>query len=118
MSGTAPDEDAEASGGGRWEIPVLQTTAHSGEGVDGLLEAISSHRSFLEGTGALQARREARAAGRVRDVVEREIRKRTWRHAEVRRVLDRGVAEIVAGRETPYSLAEAIISELMVPGTK
>jgi LAO/AO transport system kinase len=103
---------------GGWEIPVLQTTAHSGEGVDGLMEAISSHRSFLERTGALQVRREARAAGRVRDVVEREIRRLTWRHAGVRRVLEKGVGEIVEGRETPYSMAGAIISEIMGPGTK
>ena len=36
----------------------------------------------------------------------------------IREILENGVAEIVAGRETPYSLAEDIISELVGPGTK
>jgi LAO/AO transport system kinase len=116
-----PEKDRAREGGGpggtAWEIPVLQTTAHSGEGVDSLLEAISSHRSFLESTGLLQTRREARAAGRVRDVVEREIRKLTWRHDGVKGFLEEGVGEIVAGRETPYSLAQAIISEVLGAGT-
>ncbi len=116
-----PEGSRAREGGGpeeaAWEIPVLQTTAHSGEGIEGLLKAISSHRSFLETTGLLQTRREARAAGRVRDVVERGIRKLTWRHAGVQGLLEERVGEIVAGRETPYSLAQAIMSELLGAGT-
>ncbi len=109
--------EAGESGEPRWEIPVLQTTAHSGDGVDGLLEALSAHRSFLEETGALQARREARAAGRVRDVVNREIRRLTWKHPGVARILEGGIGEIVEGRATPYSLAKAIIAEVIGSGT-
>ena len=102
----------------KWEIPVLQTVAQSGEGVPELLDAVANHRSFLEASGVLAARREARAAGRVRDVVERELRRIAWTHAGVREILEKGVAGILAGRETPYSLADDIITELVGSGTK
>jgi LAO/AO transport system kinase len=101
----------------KWAIPVLQTVAQSGQGVEELLSAISEHRAFLEESGILQSRREARAAGRVRDVVERQLRRVTWNHPGVRNILEEGVAEIVAGRETPYSLAKRIVGELVDSGT-
>jgi LAO/AO transport system kinase len=97
----------------KWEIPVLQTVAHAGEGVTALLDAIEDHRAFLEMSGGLAVRRRARAAGRVRDVVERELRRVSWAQEGVRRMLEEGVPEIVSGRETPYSLAGAIIDALM-----
>jgi hypothetical protein len=49
----------------------------------------------------------------VQDVVNRQIRRLTWSDQGVQTVLDEGVGEIVAGRETPYSLAKAIIEEFM-----
>ena len=117
-----PGEEVESDQGGsgqpKWEIPVLQTVAQTGEGVMELLDAVADHRSFLELSGGLAARRKARAAGRVRDVVERELRRVAWAHAGVQKILEKGVVEIGAGRKTPYSLAADIIAELMGPGTK
>jgi LAO/AO transport system kinase len=96
-----------------WEIPVLQTVAQSGEGVPDLVEAIAQHRSYLEASGKLLERRGARAAGRVRDVVNRELRRVAWSHPRVKELLEEGVEEIVAGRETPYSLASKIMNEIL-----
>ncbi len=118
VPGEEVDSDQGGSGQPKWEIPVLQTVAQTGEGVRELLDAVADHRSFLELTGGQAARREARAPGRVRDVVERELRRVSWSHAGVQEILEKGVAEIGAGRKTPYSLAADIIAELMGPGTK
>jgi LAO/AO transport system kinase len=109
----APEKVAE---GPAWRIPVLKTVAQSGEGIPALLDAIDRHREFLEASGTLLARREARAARRVRDVVNRELRKLAWNHPGVGKILDSGVQEIVGGRETPYSLAARLIAELMGSG--
>lgn len=111
-----PQATSAASGDGKetgWEIPVLTTVAQSGEGVPELLEAVARHRVFLEGSGVLESRRRSRAAGRVRDVVERELRRIAWSNPTVSRILAEGVDEIVAGRETPYSLAGRILAELL-----
>jgi LAO/AO transport system kinase len=101
-----------------WEIPVLTTVAQTGEGIPDLLQAIDDHRAFLEESGDLIRRREARAADRVKDVVNRELRRIAWGHQGVMDTLVSGVAEIVAGRETPYSLAGKIVTELMEAGTR
>jgi LAO/AO transport system kinase len=113
-----PESGAVTSGSAEdaipaWEIPVLTTVAQTGEGVEDLLQAILAHRAFLEESGTLLVRREARAAGRVRDVVDRQLRRLTWNHEGVGKTLEVGVGEIVAGRETPYSLARAIIEEFL-----
>jgi LAO/AO transport system kinase len=107
------EERSPESGTLEWEIPVLQTVAQSGEGVPDLVEAIAQHRSYLEASGKLLERRGARAAGRVRDVVNRELRRVAWSHPRVKELLEEGVEEIVAGRETPYSLASKIMNEIL-----
>ena len=117
LGANLPEKREDSTGGSEptWEIPVLQTVAQTGGGVGELMEAIADHRAFLESSGGLAVRREARAAGRVRDVVERELRRVSWTHPEVRRILEEGVAGIVTGRGTPYSVAGAIVAELMGP---
>jgi LAO/AO transport system kinase len=101
---------------GAWDIPVVKTVAQTGEGIGELMEVVDRHHAFLEATGGLEERRRARAAGRVKDVVERELRRVAWSSPEVRQVLARGVDEIVAGGETPYSLARRILEALLGPG--
>jgi LAO/AO transport system kinase len=43
-----------------WEIPVLETEAANGKGVNALVEHIGRHRNLLEASGALAQRRMAR----------------------------------------------------------
>ncbi|MGW8265581.1 MAG: methylmalonyl Co-A mutase-associated GTPase MeaB [Longimicrobiales bacterium] len=109
---SAPSE-GPGGRGPKWEIPVLKTVAQSGEGVAELLVAIASHREFLETSGGLEERRKIRAAGRVRDVVEREFRKVAWTDPGVRATLESGVSGILSGAETPYSLGARILESLM-----
>ena len=112
LDGSGPDGDRGPTIP-TWEIPVLTTVAQSGEGVPHLMELIESHRRFLKESGTLAVRRLARASGRVQDVVEREFRKVAWTDPGVRTRLERGVAEIMAGKETPYSLGGKILRGLM-----
>jgi len=99
-----------------WEIPVLTTVAHAGEGVDEVMAAIARHRAFLQDSGELETRRRARAQGRVRDVVEREFRQLIGTSPRVRAILDGGVDQILAGEETPYSLGARILEVLLAQG--
>ena len=99
-----------------WRIPVLETVAQSGEGVDELLETVERHRTHLVERGELEERRRARAERRVRDVVERELKRRAWADASSLERLEAGVAGIADGSETPYSVAGGIVAELMGTG--
>jgi LAO/AO transport system kinase len=96
-----------------WEVPVLTTNALTNDGVPGLVEAIDGHRVWLEASGELVRRRRDRASGRVRDVVERELRRTTWSSPETTATLGAGVERIEAGSATPYSVAREILARLL-----
>jgi LAO/AO transport system kinase len=96
-----------------WEIPGLETNAVEGTGVEALMDAIERHRAWLEGSGELAARRRDRARGRVRDVVEREMRRSAWGSEAVQSRLDDGVERISRGEGTPYSVARELLSLIL-----
>jgi LAO/AO transport system kinase len=101
---------AEAPG---WEIPVLSTNALTGEGLPELVDAIDRHRAWLDVSGERARRRRERERGRVRDVVERGLRRAAWLSGETAAALEAGVARIEAGRATPYSVAGEILARLL-----
>lgn len=96
-----------------WEIPVLETSSLDGTGVEALMQAIEQHRAWLERSGELEARRRDRARGRVRDVVDRELKRAAWSSGEVQAGLDAGVDRIAAGDATPYSVARELLARLL-----
>jgi LAO/AO transport system kinase len=100
-----------------WEIPVLKTFGLTGEGVPELLEAIDRHRTWLGAGGELAARRRARSLRRIRDVVDRDLRKAAWSSTESAEALARGLDAIEGGDATPYSVARRILDDLLPPGT-
>jgi LAO/AO transport system kinase len=107
-------EDAPPAEAG-WSIPVLKTVAQTGEGVQELVEAIDAHRTWLSESGGLDERRRARARIRVRDVVDRELRRVAWSSPAVNDRLEAGVDRIQARDATPYSVAREILAELLIP---
>ncbi len=96
-----------------WATPVLTTNALTEEGVPDLLDAIDRHRDWLETSGQLGARRRNRDRARVRDVVDREMRRAAWRSDDIRTRLDAGLDRIEGGEGTPYSVAREILDELL-----
>jgi LAO/AO transport system kinase len=119
MAAAARARKARDRGGARgdtsegWTIPVLKTVAQTGDGVPELLDAVERHRAHLVASGELERRRRARAERRVRDVVDRELRRVAWRSPAVADRLAAGLDRIVAGQETPYSVAAGILDELL-----
>jgi LAO/AO transport system kinase len=99
-----------------WQIPVLKTVAHTGEGVPELLEALAAHRSHLVETGELEVRRRARTETRIRDVVERELKRRAWSDPDATERLAGGPGRVVGGEDTPYSVAQEIVGGLLRGG--
>jgi LAO/AO transport system kinase len=96
-----------------WDIPVLTTNALTSEGLEELLAAIDAHRDWLEASGELAARRRERARRRVRDVVDRELRRVAWSSSETAGRLDGGLDRIEAGEATPYSVGREILDSLL-----
>jgi LAO/AO transport system kinase len=113
-----PDGDDAQDSLPSWEPPVLLTMAQSGDGVEALRATVDEHRGWLLESGQLEARRRDRMADRIREVLDREARRR------VRRVLaaggdtlDGALDRIGAGQGTPYSEATHFLRRLgMDPG--
>jgi LAO/AO transport system kinase len=90
-----------------WDPPVLVCTAVTGEGLDAFWKAIEDHRTHMEATGALQAKRRSRLIREVESLAAERFRLRA-----AERLLDD--PELVDGLEhrqiDPYRAA-AILSE-------
>jgi LAO/AO transport system kinase len=92
-----------------WKIPVLQTVAETGQGVPELADALERHRTWLDESGERERRRSARLAERVREEVERELRRRVWLDRGGQRVLEESVPALEAGDVAPYEVAARIL---------
>ncbi len=109
---TAPPEAAhdkvdEVEDGNPWDIPVLRTSAESGDGVDELHATLDRHRAWLRTSGEGMRRQRERTEQRVRQAVEREIRERAW--AVGQEMLEASRLGLESGAETPYEVAERIV---------
>ena len=102
-------EDGGAGQPEAWTIPVLQTVAATGQGVDALVEALDRHHAWLEASGELGRRRRRRLAERVREAVDRGLRQRAWTEAGGAAILEESLPALEAGTITPYEVAERIV---------
>mgnify|MGYP000507146987 CR=1 FL=1 len=134
LRGTDLDADAVESGGGHhgdgggdgavaaedrarvveglWVPPIVETVANQGEGIEGLLDTVEAHRSFLGESGELRATRrqryeeEIRALVRsdLRDLVAAEFADRGGIEADAQRVLDR--------ESDTYAVVESVVGPI------
>jgi LAO/AO transport system kinase len=96
-----------------WEVPILQTAASDGQGVEDLWRATRRHREHLRTSGELEARRGRRAEREVLELVDQalavHLRSKLGGHA--------GLGEILEGAKTrtidPHSAASAILDRLL-----
>jgi LAO/AO transport system kinase len=105
----------DGAGRPKWEIPVLKAVAQRGDGTEKVLAAVESHRAFLGASGELERRQRRRAELRIREVVERELKRRAWSHEGVQRLVASGLDAVGRGEATPYSVARGIVAELIGP---
>ncbi len=96
---------------GLWRPPVLKTIADRSEGCDQVMEALVKHREAGRASGALQARRVARAEREIEAIVLARLRARIGDVSAGASLSD--VAAQVANSEIdPYAAAERILTEL------
>ena len=92
-----------------WEPPVLATVATTGEGIEAVAGAIEDHRRSLAGSGALEARRVARAEARIQAGVRAALEAHLGRVAG-----EGGFAEaartVAGGHETVYEAVERLLA--------
>jgi LAO/AO transport system kinase len=96
---------------GDWRPQVVRAVAVKGEGIDDVVAAIEKHRAWLESSGRLQQRREARAAAEVEAIALGTLRARLGSLREGTALSDLA-ARVAAGRLDPYAAADDLIKDL------
>lgn len=94
---------------GSWKPPIVLTVAQSGQGVEKVVEALSSHREWLGETGQLAVRRARRARAEVEAVAVAALRKR-WEIGD-RSSLDALAEAVAAGETDPYAAADRLLGD-------
>ena len=95
-----------------WEPPVVVTTAFKDEGLAELVEVLDRHFAALEASGELAARRRRRLETRTREVLERSLRRWVWSDAGPRAAVDAALADVAAGRRSPYEAAADVMERI------
>ncbi|MCG3135716.1 MAG: putative GTPase [Planctomycetes bacterium] len=98
-------------GDGDWMPPVVRCVAATGEGVAALAAALGSHRERQQATGGTETRRARRVEQRIRLLVEAALRERFFGNAAAAARLAGLVAEVRAGRTTPYAAAVEVLGD-------
>ncbi|HLN75683.1 MAG TPA: methylmalonyl Co-A mutase-associated GTPase MeaB [Nocardioidaceae bacterium] len=93
---------------GSWKPPIVLTVAQSGKGVDELVEAIESHRAWMESSGELDRRRVRRARDEIESIAVTALRAR-WGDVHGRTELDELAEQVAAGKSDPYRAADALL---------
>jgi len=97
-------------GGDGWRPSVLKAVASEGSGIGEIAGAIGAHRAYLEGSGALTARRSMRLGRRIRELIADRLRVDFWT-PEREALLRAKVEEVMGFRSTPYDAARALVAD-------
>lgn len=98
-------------GPGEWREPIVSTTAHRGEGVDDVVEAIDKHRAWLAASGELDRRRTRRVRDEIEAIAMSALRRRFAElHGDSR--LDTLAEMVLLGQTDPYAAADEVIAGL------
>ncbi|MGH9131809.1 MAG: methylmalonyl Co-A mutase-associated GTPase MeaB [Acidimicrobiales bacterium] len=96
---------------GHWNVPIVDTVASTGDGVEGVWEAIAAHRAFLADSGELDIRRRAHLEAELGRIVARRLEQGAQRLV-AGPALDLVRAELAERRLSPYDAADAVLAGL------
>jgi len=99
------------AGESEWEVPVVPTEAINNKNMDTLLDEIHRHRSFLESSGLLRARRMQQLRHKVEQEIQRLIQGDIESSTLAGEVLDEVVAAILNGKDDPYSAGRRLYEQ-------
>ncbi|HVF77406.1 MAG TPA: methylmalonyl Co-A mutase-associated GTPase MeaB [Solirubrobacteraceae bacterium] len=94
---------------GPWKVPILQTEAVDGTGVDELMEKLVEHRAHIEQQGTLTARRRRNLRSEVLAIATGRMRRRLEHELTQDDTFEGLIDDVVARRLDPASAAGAIL---------
>jgi LAO/AO transport system kinase len=98
-----------------WTPPIVKTVASSGAGIDELVAAIETYRSYLEQNDRARARRIENWRERIAEMLRDALFQRVLSYYLSEGEAARYAAEVADHRRDPYSLVEKIVEGLGRP---
>jgi LAO/AO transport system kinase len=108
MLDTGPHSDSD------WRPPIVDTVGSEGQGIDDLLDAVESHRDWLENEGRLGTRRAERLWEELETIVAARLRRRAETLLEGDGASELH-EEVAARRVDPWSASDSILGSLRDP---
>lgn len=91
---------------GQWNVPVVMTTAATGDGVAELTKEFAKHHEWMEAHGELERRRRQNASARVRWAAEDVVRRRLVGSGDV---FQEAVERVLARTSDPITEAVRLV---------
>jgi len=98
-----------APGDKAWNVPIIETVATAGSGLEKLWETIVQHRQSSDASGALAKRRAASAEAHVLDLVLTQMRQRFDLAVHDQPALRDTIASVRTGQLDAHSAARVIV---------
>ena len=92
-----------------WQVPVVTTQAHRGDGVPELYAQIQSHRGFLESSSQLEARRRKMRRETFLSALEEALHARLTQFLRGRRELAELAQAVERGEVDPVTAAQSVV---------
>jgi LAO/AO transport system kinase len=96
---------------GSWKVPIVQTEAVVGKGVDELIEKLLAHRAHIENEGTLSQRRRHNLRSEVIALATGRLRRRLEGRLAQDARFDAIIDDVVARKLDPASAASAILQD-------
>ena len=96
---------------GPWKVPIMQTEAVEGKGVDALMDKLLEHRAHIEQEGTLSERRRHNLRKEVLAIATVRLRRQLERRLAEEDGFEALIDEVAARRVDPASAATAIIGD-------
>lgn len=94
---------------GSWTPPIVKTVAQTGEGVEGVADALEEHLAHMTASGELDRRRIRRAREEIEAIAVTSLRER-WGDVHARTELDELAEKVVSGASDPYAAADELLA--------
>lgn len=110
-SARRPGDDPRDGAGPAWKIPVLETVATDGQGVQNVVDAILEHRDYLRESGEWEERERDRSRQEVEQLLQAHLMDRL-RAAVPPDERERVITAVAARRLDPYTAVGQLFEQM------
>jgi LAO/AO transport system kinase len=91
-----------------WKPPVTQAIAHTGEGIDRLLQFIKEHLDFQNQNQIRTKKQKKRLENYVRQIIKENLLKEFWQPSQEEK-LSFQIEQIIEKKRSPYAVSEELL---------